>query len=37
MGGRVIATAADKPGAFQFDGKMVDAPIIARARKLLES
>jgi citrate lyase subunit beta/citryl-CoA lyase len=32
---RVLAAAAEKPGAFQLDGKMVDAPIIARARKLL--
>lgn len=34
---RVIAAAAKNPGAFQLDGKMVDAPIIARARRLLES
>ena len=34
---RVIAAAAEHPGAFQLDGKMVDAPIIARARKIVES
>lgn len=33
---RVVATAAEKPGAFQLDGNMVDTPIIARARKILE-
>lgn len=34
---RVVAAAAEQPGAFQLDGKMVDAPIVARARKILES
>lgn len=34
---RVVAAAAERPGAFQLDGKMVDAPIIARARKILEA
>jgi len=33
---RVVAAAAEHPGAFQLDGRMVDAPIVARARKLLE-
>ncbi len=33
---RVVAAAAENPGAFQLDGKMVDAPVIARARKMLE-
>jgi citrate lyase subunit beta / citryl-CoA lyase len=34
---RVIAAAAENPGAFQLDGKMIDAPIVARARKILEA
>lgn len=32
---RVVAAAAEHPGAFQLEGKMVDAPIVARARKML--
>ena len=32
---RVIAAASAGHGAFQIDGKMVDAPIIARARAIL--
>lgn len=34
---RVVAAAAEHSGAFQLDGRMVDAPIVARARKILES
>lgn len=34
---RVIAAAAEHAGAFQLDGRMIDAPIIARARKILGS
>ncbi|KKB78001.1 citrate lyase [Devosia soli] len=33
---RVIEAARTGEGAFQVDGKMVDAPIIARARRILE-
>jgi citrate lyase subunit beta/citryl-CoA lyase len=33
---RVIAAATTGQGAFTLDGKMIDAPIIARARKILE-
>lgn len=33
---RVVAAQRDKPvGAFRLDGKMVDAPVIARARQVL--
>lgn len=32
---RVIAAAEGNPGAFQLDGRMVDAPVLARARRLL--
>ncbi|BDB24072.1 CoA ester lyase [Cupriavidus sp. TA19] len=32
---RVIAAAKTSPGAFQLDGEMVDAPVIARATDLL--
>lgn len=32
---RVVAVAAEKAGAFELDGRMIDAPIVARARKLL--
>jgi citrate lyase subunit beta/citryl-CoA lyase len=32
---RVLARAAGGEGAFQLDGKMIDAPIIARARAVL--
>ncbi|HSI58832.1 MAG TPA: CoA ester lyase [Ideonella sp.] len=32
---RVLAGAATSAGAFELDGKMVDAPVIARARQLL--
>ena len=34
---RVVAAAAEHPGAFQLDGRMVDAPIVARARRILGS
>ncbi len=34
---RVIAAAASGQGAFTVDGRMVDAPVIARARKILDS
>ncbi|WP_055336630.1 HpcH/HpaI aldolase/citrate lyase family protein [Ralstonia solanacearum] len=32
---RVIERAGSSPGAFQLDGKMVDAPVIQRAARLL--
>jgi citrate lyase subunit beta / citryl-CoA lyase len=32
---RVLARAAEGEGAFQIDGRMVDAPVIARARAIL--
>lgn len=32
---RVVEAAASGQGAFQIDGKMIDAPIIARARAIL--
>ncbi|MCO5397837.1 HpcH/HpaI aldolase/citrate lyase family protein [Ralstonia soli] len=32
---RVVDLARSSPGAFQLDGKMVDAPVIARAEQLL--
>ena len=32
---RVIALAEHQPGAFALDGKMIDAPVIARARRLI--
>jgi citrate lyase subunit beta/citryl-CoA lyase len=32
---QVLALAASKPGAFQFEGKMVDAPVLAKARQLM--
>ena len=32
---RVIEGAKSSPGAFQLDGEMVDAPVIARAADLL--
>lgn len=32
---RVLAASAQHPGAFQLDGRMVDAPVIARARNIL--
>lgn len=34
---RVLAAAKEANGAFRLDGQMVDAPVIARARALLES
>ena len=34
---RVVAAAADQGGAFVVDGRMVDAPVIARARQILAS
>jgi len=33
---RVLAGAKDNAGAFQVDGKMVDRPVILRARSLME-
>jgi citrate lyase beta subunit len=33
---RVVAAAAGSRGAVQVDGQMVDAPVVARARRLLE-
>ena len=33
---RVLAASVDQGGAFQFEGEMVDAPILARAQRLLE-
>lgn len=33
---RVLEQAASSPGAFQLDGEMVDAPVIARAAALLK-
>lgn len=33
---RVLAAAASSPGAFQIDGAMVDAPVMARAREVLQ-
>lgn len=32
---RVLAAAAGSPGSFQFDGRMVDRPVLQRARALL--
>jgi len=32
---RVVARAAGGEGAFELDGRMVDAPVIARARNIL--
>lgn len=32
---QVLALADNSPGAFEFEGRMVDAPVIARARLLL--
>lgn len=33
---RVLAAAGGHGGAFQFDGRLVDAPVLARARRVLE-
>ncbi|AZA11014.1 HpcH/HpaI aldolase/citrate lyase family protein [Corynebacterium gerontici] len=33
---RVVEKAAQFPGAFQLDGEMVDAPLIAQARRVIE-
>ena len=33
--GRVVAAAQTQSGAFSVDGRMVDAPVIARARSIL--
>ena len=33
---RVVEQARSGPGAFQLDGEMIDAPVIARAVSLLE-
>ncbi|MDC9823114.1 CoA ester lyase [Devosia sp. ZB163] len=33
---RVIAEAAHHSGAFEFDGRMIDAPVLARARRIAE-
>jgi len=32
---QVVAQAAQNAGAFQLDGQMIDAPVLARARRLL--
>lgn len=32
---QVLALADNSPGAFEFEGQMVDAPVIARARQIL--
>ena len=32
---RVVAASKSGEGAFTVDGRMVDAPVIARARKIL--
>ena len=34
---RALAASKTRPGAFVLDGRMVDAPILARARHILES
>lgn len=34
---RVLQTAQSMPGAFRFEGRMVDAPVLQRARRLLSS
>lgn len=34
---RVVAAAAANPGAFQLDGRMVDAPVLARAHAILKA
>lgn len=33
---RVVEAAEGQPGAFALDGQMIDAPILARARRLLD-
>lgn len=33
---RVLERAGSSAGAFEFEGKMVDAPVIARARRLID-
>lgn len=33
---KVIAAVKDNPGAFQLDGQMIDAPVAARARRILQ-
>lgn len=34
---RVIAAAEHNPGAFQLDGQMIDAPVVARARRIMQA
>lgn len=34
---KVIDAAEGAPGAFRLDGKMIDAPVIADARRVLQS
>lgn len=34
---RVVAAAETSDAAFQLDGRMVDAPVVARARRILEA
>lgn len=34
---RVLAEASHQPGVFQFEGKMVDEPVLRQARKMLGS
>lgn len=33
----VLAAARDEPGAFRHDGRMIDEPILAHARRLIEA
>lgn len=33
---RVLAAAEEHPGAFELNGRMVDAPVLARARRILD-
>ncbi len=34
---QVLEAAQSKPGAFMFEGRMIDAPVLARARGILEN
>jgi len=34
---RVLAEAEHQPGVFQFEGKMIDEPVLRQARKMLDS
>jgi citrate lyase beta subunit len=33
---RLIAAAQDHAGAFRFEGRMVDAPVLMRAKRIAE-